>query len=112
MAGTGIVVISAARTASGNSGAIKADIGARNLSVLVDVTAASGTVPTLDTTIEWSFDGTNFAVVDGTQDLLAQVTAAAKKVKTFTVRAQWYRIVWTITGTTPSFTFAVSALEN
>lgn len=113
------VVASSAKTTTGNSGVIsladvlrveagELDVDAINL--LVDVTAVSGTTPTLDLTIEWSHNGTDFAVVDGTADTFTQVTAAAKRVKRFTLKGTDYRIVWTIAGTTPSFTFAISEL--
>lgn len=57
-----VVVSSAARTASGNSGPISlyARPG-RDVNLLVDVTAVSGVGPTLDLVIEWSMDGTTFA---------------------------------------------------
>lgn len=102
------VVASAARTATGNSGALDAD--GQYLNLLVNVTAASGTSPTLNCSVEWSNDGSTFAAVDGTADTFAQITATTAKVKQFAVKAAYYRVVWTIAGTSPSFTFSVSQL--
>lgn len=113
MAAVATIVASAARTATGNSGAVQADISSRNLSVLVNVTAQSGTTPTLDFSVQWSADGTNFATPDGTADTITQFAAATGlKVKLFTVKGRFYRVVWTVAGTTPSFTFTVDTLEN
>lgn len=100
------IVASAARTTSSNSDALDAD--GEYLNLLVDVTAASGISPTLDLTVQWSNNGTDFGGAD-TADTLVQITAAKKTVKQFAVKAVHYRLVWTIAGTTPSFTFSASA---
>ena len=97
-------VASAARTTTGNSGALTAQ--GTVLDVLVDCTAVSGTSPTLDVTVEWSHDGTNFAAAD-TADAFTQITAAKKTVKRFDLKGPYHRFVWTIGGTTPSFTFSI-----
>jgi hypothetical protein len=101
------VVTSAARTATGQSSALTAPTASQML-LAVDVTASSGTTPTLDITVEWTPDGTNWFVSD-TSDAFAQITAGKKTVKAFAVKAAQYRVKWTIAGTTPSFTFSVSA---
>lgn len=103
------VAASAARTATGNSGAVRTPRGALRLAVLVDVTAVSGTSPSATFSVEWSHDGTTFAVADTTADAFAAVTAAASRVRSFEAKGEWFRLVWTITGTTPSFTFSASA---
>lgn len=100
-------VTSAARTTTGNSGAIGCEKGLQ-LNLLVEVTAASGTTPTLDFTVEWSMDGTNFAAAQAA-DSFTQITAATvRTVKQFAVKGTSFRLVWTIAGTTPSFTFAAT----
>jgi len=97
---------STARTATGNGQAIvEADRGS-TLALLVNVTAVSGTTPTLDLAVQWSVDGTNWAPAE-TPDTFTQITAIGLKAKTFAVKAPSYRVVWTIGGTTPSFTFTV-----
>lgn len=103
-------VASAARTTSGNSGALDAD--EKNLNLLVDVTVVSGTSPSMALSILWSNNGTDFFDADGTADTFAAITAASKKVKQFAVKGAYYRIDWALTGTTPSFTFAVSAITG
>jgi hypothetical protein len=101
------VVASAARTTTGNSGAISA--GSRQIALGLSVTAQSGTTPTLDVSIEWSQDGgTTWFVAQPTADAFTQVTTTLiNAVRVFVVKAPVYRIVWTIAGTTPSYTFSV-----
>lgn len=101
------VVASAARTASGDSGTLRVETPASQLNVAVDVTAVSGTTPTLDIEVEWSTDaGTTFFAADPA-DSLTQITAATKVVKQVAPKAPHYRLVWTIAGASASFTFAV-----
>lgn len=107
--GARTVVSSAARTATGNSGAVGLlHASASRLNLLVDVTAVTGTSPTMDLTIKWSHDGSTFGGADGTADTFAQITATGAVSKQFTVKAPHYRVEWTLGGTTPSFTFSVS----
>lgn len=109
-----IVVASTTETATGVSSTIPAgetpDRG--DLILLVDVTAASGTSPTLDLTVEYLLDGaTTFAKADPA-DAFTQITAAGVVVKSFVLKGTAYRIAWAITGTTPSFTFSIDELRR
>jgi hypothetical protein len=109
------VVTSAARTTTGNSGALSlpayqpgwpSSVG-EDLAVLIDVTAVSGT-PNLVLSVEWSLDaGVTFAQSDPADQMTA-ITTASTKVKTFQIKAPVYRLVWTITGGTPSLTFSIA----
>lgn len=101
------LVASAARTATGNSGAIAVGSGAATLELELEVTAVSGTSPSMTLSIQWSVDGTNFGNNDGSTDAFAAVTATGNVTKSIPVRAPYMQLVWTITGTTPSFTFTV-----
>lgn len=102
-----LVVASAARTTTGNTAALDPVSDSRYLALLIDITAVGGT-PNLVLSVEWSNDGTNWAVPE-TADAFTALTTAVKRVKPFEVKAQMYRIVWTITGGTPSLTFSVWA---
>lgn len=104
------LVASAARTATGNSGVLAGDYGPSNtLRIQLDVTAASGTSPTLDVVVEDTLDGTNFNTIA----TFAQKTAAGREVVNVTVPfAKRLRVRWTIGGTTPSFTFSVVAVSQ
>lgn len=94
---------SAARTATGNGSSV--EVGDRGVArLLLDVTAASGTSPTLDVTVETSHDGTTWRQV-GT---FAQKTAAGTERKSFSGLDRFVRATWTLGGTTPSFTFEIS----
>lgn len=102
-------VPSAAQTASGNSGTLTGYGPATSLRAQLNVTAASGTTPTLNVIIEDSLDGTNWNTV-GT---FAQKTAAAREVINITTPfSDLLRVTWTVGGTTPSFTFAVDWLPQ
>lgn len=111
MAGSDAVTLvgSAARTTNGNSGPIALNDRGDTLHLLLGVTAVSGTTPSMTVTIEWSHDGVNFAPLEGTPDGFTAVTATGAKLKSIPIRGPFFRLVWAITGTTPSFTFAVSS---
>ena len=104
--GPSTVVTSAARSSDGNSGSLAIfDRVGLSLHLLVDVTTIGGT-PTMDLTVEWSSDGSTFAVPQPAE-AFTQITTTAVAVKSFTVKAQYYRIVWTIAGGSPSLTFSI-----
>lgn len=107
---TATVLASAARTVTGQSGAFAVGDG-ETVSVLVDVTAVSGTSPSLTVNVEWSNDGANWFVADPA-DAFTAVTAADKKAKSFSVKGLMARLNYTISGTTPSFTFAAHAVTT
>lgn len=104
------IATSAARTATGQSAA--QDVGGQSqLGVLLDVTAVSGTTPSMTLSVEWSDDGTTWYQAD-TADAFTALTAAGKRAREFDVKGPYARVVWTITGTTPSFTFDVLGYVN
>lgn len=104
------VVASAARTATGQSAVIVTPQTASVLALKLAVTAHSGTTPTLDVTVEWTEDGGTTWIKADPADAFSQRTTTDKtEIKTFIRKAAGYRLVWTITGTTPSFTFSVGA---
>jgi hypothetical protein len=110
---------SSARTASGN-GTASINYNWRGAIFYLNVTAASGTTPTLTWRIQWSYDGgTTWIDYDTTNLQTASITTtgASKLIVypgiTTTANAQLglplprnFRTAWTIGGTTPSFTFA------
>lgn len=95
---------SAARTASGNGTPVTGFGKVTQFRAQLNVTAVSGTAPTLDVVIEDSIDGTNWNVI-GT---FAQDTAVGREVINITSPfADQVRVRYVIGGTTPSFTFSV-----
>ena len=98
---------SGAETATGNSAAASkqsADVVTCDL----DVTAASGTTPTLDITIQESIDKVNWYSL-GT---FTQATGVTNEQKKFADPAPYIRGLWTIGGTTPSFTFTLKTTRR
>ena len=126
------LVASAARTATGNSGAITLPTDLGGIMWLLSVTAASGTSPTLDLAIQVTDDdGTTWFTFAG----FTQHSATGEKAFVTThdnrgiaALAEWdtsddtapavhnaplsrkIRIVWTIGGTNPSFTFSIGII--
>jgi hypothetical protein len=98
------VIESLARTTNGNSDNIKA-IGGESIRAQLNVTAASGTSPTLNVLIEDSVDG---GISYNTIGTFAQKTAAGREIINITVPfSETLRVSWAIAGTSPSFSFGV-----
>jgi len=88
-------------TANANSPAL--DLGAFNEAVIfLKTTAVSGTAPTLDVKVQTSYDGTDW-YDEGTSftQITAVITPAVRKITNF---GNYVRLVFTVGGTTPSFT--------
>lgn len=102
------VQASAAKTTTGQTGAF--DEGNNDyLSVLLDVTAVSGTGPSMTVSVQWSHDGVNWFTADPV-DAFTAITATGKVIKQFTAKGLYGRLNYAITGTTPSFTFAAHVI--
>lgn len=112
LASSGLVetlVASAARTASGDTGTLTGWGHATTIRAQLDVTAVSGTSPSLTVLIEDTLDGTSWNTV-GT---FAAKTATGREVINITTPfADRLRVWWTVTGTTPSFTFSVAVYSE
>lgn len=104
------ILASAARTATGQSSEFRS-FTASAIVIEVNVTAASGTTPTLDVDLQDTFDGTNWHKVSDVN--AADITTTGLTVKRINLRdnpcTDRLRINFTIGGTTPSFTFTVKA---
>ena len=96
------VVSSAARTTNG-SGSTVTGWNRDNAVAKLDVTAASGSTPQLTVTIQDSPDGTSWT----TRDTFGVKTGVSNEVRALPRLDQYQRASWTITGSTPSFTFSV-----
>jgi len=96
---------SSAKTANGNGNGV-AVVGP-NVSCSVNVTAVSGTTPNLVVGLQWSNDSVTWYDADPA-DVMTAITATGAKVKQFVAKGNFCRPTWTITGTTPSFTFDVN----
>lgn len=112
------IFASAARTATANS-TDQVNYNARGILLILDITAVSGTTPTLDVKVQYK-DPVSAAYVDipsaafaqktatGTDSLLLYpgITSTANR-QILTVLSRTWRAVATIGGTTPSFTFSL-----
>ena len=98
-------VPSLARTTTGNTAALGNYGPARTLRAQLNVTAASGTTPNLAALIEDSLDNGITWNTIGT--FTARTTTGREVINITTPFATLLRASWVITGTTPSFTFAI-----
>jgi hypothetical protein len=103
------VEASSAKTVTGNGSSVLVPEAGAKVAVAVNVSAASGTTPTLDLKVQWSHDGGTSWMDAETADTFTQITAAKTVVKVFDRKAPNLRLVWTVGGTTPSFTFGATA---
>lgn len=98
---------SAARAAGTfTSGALAVPGAAVHVLVGVHCTAASGTGPTLNTSLQQSNDGTTWTTVTGSGT--AQLTAAGNALAMAFITDDYVRTTSTVAGTTPSFTFSIA----
>lgn len=98
------VVASAARTTASNSGAFTGWARAVDAQARLTITASGGTSPQLVLTVQDSPDGSTWT----TRDTFPTQTGTATVTRALPAGLDTYqRVAWTITGTTPSFTFSV-----
>ncbi len=85
--------------------------GCKGVNLMLDVTRVSGTTPTLDVWIEHSPDGINWRSLskDNGQGIFPRMTDTAMVSIHLTKFSRLIRTNWTIGGTSPRFTFEVSA---
>jgi hypothetical protein len=120
-----VVDASTAKTTTGNGGT-NTNYNHRGAIFQINVTAASGTTPTMVVRVQYTVDGTNFFDLDATNAVTASITTtglhvikvypgltaavpAAGSSSANQVLPRSYRLAWTIGGTTPSFTSAHTA---
>lgn len=106
---TETLVASAARTTTGASSLLDGWGSASKIRAQLNVTAASGTTPSLTVLLEDTLDGTTWNTV-GT--FAAKTTTGREVVTITTPFSDRLRASWTITGTTPSFSFDVVAYSE
>jgi hypothetical protein len=95
---------SQARTADGNGPTF--ELGRRTtLQLDLEVTAVSGTNPSLSVAVQTSHDGSSWRE----HGAFTQKVAAGSQRFSLAGLDRYVRVAWGILGTTPSFTFSVSA---
>jgi hypothetical protein len=115
---TKVVPVPATITATGATGPLLADSDVDSLVITITASAASGTTPSITFSAEWAVQGTdedNPSWASGTIVSASALTGAGTKTITLPPNinasgepSQWWRLTWTVTGTTPSFTISVS----
>ena len=98
-----------AETVSGQSAALDIAIHDEMVAFL-DVSAASGTSPSMVVSFEYSPD--NIMWFDSGVAYTAITAVARPAVKQLTNFGRWVRAKWVITGTTPSLTFSLSIIAK
>ena len=95
---------SAARTATANGSVVEDTAHRRTLALALVITAASGTNPTLDVTVQTSRDGSTWY----TAGTFTQATTTGTQRKVFALD-RYVRAQWTIAAdANPSFTFSLA----
>lgn len=100
---------SAARTATGNGSTvhITGDSGV----MFIDCSAASGTTPTLDVKLQ-GYDPISGNWFDTGDSFTQLTTTGSERVEVASLPDADVRVVYTIGGTSPSFTFSVSFVSK
>ncbi|KOG73548.1 hypothetical protein ADK77_08450 [Streptomyces antibioticus] len=85
------------------SGPVTAAGGAADVLLSVHCTAAAGTTPTLDASLEESADGNSWTAIPGSA--IGQLTTVGNRVAYAAVTKNYVRVTSTVAGTTPSVTY-------
>lgn len=102
-------VAQAAVTATGNSALFEQRGDDGLLVVDLNITAVSGTSPSLTVQIQGSFDQTNWFNIGSAS--AAQTTTGKLRMTETSALEPYLRLAYTVTGTNPSFTFTIMVAE-
>jgi hypothetical protein len=99
------------RSASADADGLRVD-GFTRATIYLDITASSGTSPTLDVAVEVSPDGTSWHPLKVPPDIteavvIAQWNTDGNDAVTFDFAAAWMRVSVTQAGTADRFTYTV-----
>jgi hypothetical protein len=118
MTDTRVIPVTSPITATGTTGPLLADSDVAPLTITVTASTVTGTTPSCTFSAERCVPGSGFS--SPTWDDAGTVSASALTAagtKTITLPANvadsgevaaWWRLKWTVTGTTPSFTVTVA----
>ena len=79
------------------------------IAVGLNITAVSGTTPSMTVNVIWTQDGTNYLFSDPA-DAFSVISAVTTAVKTFARKGIGFQLLYVLTGTTPSFTVTATAV--
>lgn len=111
LANANVVTASANETLTVNVFSLNKAASATRVGVLLNVSAVGGTTPSYTVEVQWSADGTNWASAE-TPDTFTAITANKVVAKAFDVKAQYLRLKYTVTGTTPTATISAQAIAS
>lgn len=98
-------VAASARTANGVAATISSGTrGKEGATCVVNVTASSGTTPGITFRLEESLDNIVWATLVSSAEITA--SPAVVPLRYIGPHGPYLRLAWTVTGTTPSFTFS------
>lgn len=97
----------ATQVVSGTGATIVDLVQATTARLTLTVTAASGTTPTLDVTVQTSPDQVTWTPLG----VFPTATVAGAQLVSFPGASRFLRVSWAIGGTTPSFTFGVAGVS-
>ena len=98
---------SAARTVNDNTAVVTTGSVVNKVPVMLKVSAFAGVGPTLDVSVHWSHDGVEFYSSQPGDSFTQIAATTAWVVKTFDAKAPFYRVAYTLAGTTPSYTMDI-----
>lgn len=93
---TASVLVASGSEATGHS------VVGSTVNIEIETSAVSGTTPSATFSVQWSDDGVQYGAVAA--DTFTAQTVAGNLIQQFTAKGQYFKLAWTITGTTPSFT--------
>ncbi len=93
-------------TATANGTTVLKPVNKATARLVLDVTAASGTTPSLTVNVQTSYDNGDTDAWRTVASFAAK-TGVAKERKSFSID-RYVRLSYTVSGTTPSFTFGVT----
>lgn len=79
------------------------------ISIGIHILSVSGTNPTAEFRIQWSFDNVNWADTVP-RDVIGTATFPVNVIKRFAVQAPYWRLIVVVGGTNPVFTATANAL--
>lgn len=83
---------------------------AESIDIILDLTAVTGTSPSIVLEVQWSMDGGTWASAEPRDEFTAISTAPTTVAKQFDVKAPYFRVSITVTGgDTPTFTGTANA---
>lgn len=79
------------------------------MSINISISAVTGTNPAAEFRLQWSYDNVIWAEANP-RDVIGTATAPVSVIQRFPVKAPYWRLAVTVTGTNPVFTCTANAM--